>query len=317
MGDMGRRLMTLDTASLYFRAYYGVPNTVGAPDGTPVNAVRGLLDFISRLVTNHRPTDLVAAWDDDWRPDFRVAAIASYKAHRVGAEAKEDVPDDLSPQVDIIIDLLAALGIARIGAPGYEADDVIGSLAEQAAHPVEIVTGDRDLFQLINDSQGIRVLYTASKGVGNAEVIDESAVLARYGVRADQYADFALLRGDPSDGLPGVLGIGEKTAARLLTQFGSIAELVSALESDIEIPATRLAAKSVSAKLRRKILSSRDYIEAAGPVVRVARDIVLPDVDMAVPIVPADPAAVAYLGQRWGLGRSVDRVLAAMAASGH
>src|SRR3954449_12939007 len=162
MADRPEKLLLLDTASLYFRAYFGVPDSVKAPDGTPVNAVRGLLDMIARLVTDHRPTRLVMCWDDDWRPQFRVDAIPSYKAHRVAVEVPgttgvEEVPDTLSPQVPIIVEVLAALGIARVGVPGYEADDVIGTLVARevaATNPaaVEVITGDRDLFQLVDDA---------------------------------------------------------------------------------------------------------------------------------------------------------------------
>lgn len=130
--------MLLDTASLYFRAYFGVPDSVRAPDGTPVNAVRGLLDFIARLVQDHHPDDLVACWDNDWRPRWRVELIPSYKAHRVAVERpegpdEEETPDTLAPQVPIIEAVLDALGIARVGVAGYEADDVIGTLTGRAA----------------------------------------------------------------------------------------------------------------------------------------------------------------------------------------
>src|SRR5213076_3406209 len=171
------KLLLLDTASLYFRAYFGVPDTVRAPDGTPVNAVRGLLDFISRLVQDHRPDQLVACMDADWRPQWRVDLIPTYKTHRVAeaaTEGKEEIPDTLAPQVPIIEQVLDALGIARVGVPGYEADDVIGTLATRAKGPVQIVTGaretadhqpprvlivtgDRDLFQLVDDAHGVQV----------------------------------------------------------------------------------------------------------------------------------------------------------------
>lgn len=197
------KLLLLDTASLYFRAYFGVPESVKAPDGTPVNAVRGLLDFIARLVTDHSPAGLVACMDADWRPQWRVDLIPSYKAHRVAEETEgtEEVPDTLSPQVPVIEAVLDAVGIARVGVPGYEADDVIGTLATAAAGPVAIVTGDRDLFQLVDDARGVRVLYPR-KGVGDCDVVDEAAIEERYGVRAGQYADFAALRGTRATAFP-------------------------------------------------------------------------------------------------------------------
>src|SRR5690606_31103274 len=210
-----RPLMLLDAASLYFRAFFGVPDSIKAPDGTPVNAVRGFLDGIARLVQARRPARLVACWDDDWRPAFRVAAIPSYKAHRVAADGGEEVPDALAAQVPVIVDVLEAFGIARVGAPGYEADDVIGTLtAREVARPdgerapVEVVTGDRDLFQLVDDDARVRVLYPA-RGVSDPDEVDQARLVERYGVPSGSaYADMAVLRGDPSDGLPGVAGIG-------------------------------------------------------------------------------------------------------------
>ncbi|MEK0100999.1 flap endonuclease, partial [Streptomyces sp. A475] len=204
------RLMLLDTASLYFRAYFGVPDSVKAPDGTPVNAVRGLLEFITRLVHDHHPDSRVACMDADWRPQWRVDLIPSYKAHRVAQEtgtgqsgsSTEEIPDTLSPQVPIIEDVLDAVGIARVGVEGYEADDVIGTFTGRATGPVDIVTGDRDLYQLVDDARERRVLYPL-KGVGTLQVTDEELLREKYGVDGSGYVDLALLRGDPSDGLPG------------------------------------------------------------------------------------------------------------------
>src|SRR4051794_25860450 len=221
--------MLLDTASLYFRAFYGVPDSFHAPDGTPVNAVRGLLDFISRLVGEYRPTHLACCWDNDWRPQWRVDLIPSYKAHRVEYVVQfgpdvEDVPDPLEAQVPIILDVLEAFGIAVVGADGYEADDVIGTLSRDAGMPVDVGTGDRDLFQLVDDENEVRILYIA-RGVGRHERVTNDVVREKYGIEGQQYADFAALRGDPSDGLPGVNGIGEKTATTLLQRFDTMAGL--------------------------------------------------------------------------------------------
>ncbi len=301
-----KRLMVLDTASLYFRAFYGVPSSIMAPDGTQINAVRGLLDFISRLVEDHQPTDLIAAWDDDWRPDFRVAAIPTYKAHRVvetpdtdGSDDGEDVPDELGHQVQLIIEVLELIGIARLGAPGYEADDVIGSLVAQSDYPVLVVTGDRDLFQLVDDSRPVRVLYTAAKGVGNAEVIDDSAIRERYGVGAHQYADYALLRGDTSDGLPGVRGIGEKTASAMISEFGDIDSLVAAVQA---------GNSGVKAGAQRNLIAGLDYIERARDVVRVAPDITLKPVESVLPTKAAYPVQLNEFATRWGLTSAIDRL---------
>ncbi|CAL9386233.1 5'-3' exonuclease [Streptomyces sp. enrichment culture] len=301
-------LMLLDTASLYFRAYFGVPESVKAPDGTPVNAVRGLLDFIDRLVKDHGPDRLVACMDADWRPQWRVDLIPSYKAHRVAEEQEtgpdvEEVPDTLSPQVPVIEEVLDALGIARVGVAGYEADDVIGTFTARAEGPVDIVTGDRDLYQLVDDARGVRVLYPV-KGVGTLQVTDEAALRAKYGVDGRGYADLALLRGDPSDGLPGVPGIGEKTAAKLLAEFTDLAGILAAVDD----PRSKLTPTQ-----RRRLDEARPYLAVAPKVVRVADDVPLPDVDTALPRAPRDPAAVESLAARWGLGGSVTRLLATLA----
>src|ERR1044072_4408763 len=137
--------MLLDTASLYFRAFFGVPE-IKAPNGTPVNAVRGLLDFMSRLVGEYQPDHLVCCWDNDWRPQWRGALVATHKAHRVADVQPgdkpdvEDVPDPLEIQVPVIEAVLKAYGIAKVGADHYEADDVIGTLAPGAARPGDLVT---------------------------------------------------------------------------------------------------------------------------------------------------------------------------------
>lgn len=297
--------MLLDTPSLYFRAFHGVPTTVTAPDGSPVNAVRGLLDFIARLVRTHHPDRLVACFDADWRPAFRVAALPSYKAHRLAADGGESVPAELSPQVPVIEAVLDAIGLARIGVAGYEADDVIGTLAVAAAGPVDIVTGDRDLFQLVRDDQPVRVIYTAARGVGRAEIVDETAVARRYGIPGRAYADFAMLRGDPSDGLPGVAGIGEKTAAALVTRFGSVAAMLAALDAD--------ETAGFPAGARARLSAARDYLAAAGPVVRVATDVPLPAYDDTQPRSPRNPLRLVELADRWGLDSALNRLLAALA----
>lgn len=299
-----RRLMLLDAASLYFRAYFGVPESVRAPDGTPVNAVRGLLDFLARLVRDHRPDNLVACMDVDWRPAWRVALIPSYKAHRVaeesaGAPDAETVPDTLSPQVPVIEEVLDALGICRLGAAGYEADDVIGTLCGRARGPVDIVTGDRDLYQLIDDGRGVRVLYPV-RGVSTLAVVDGAALREKYGVAGHQYADLALLRGDPSDGLPGVAGIGEKTAAALLRRHGDLAGILAALDD----PAAPFGPAQ-----RRRLAESRPYLDVAQRVVRVATDVPLPRHDAGLPRAPRQPRVLQELNARWGLGGPLRRLL--------
>lgn len=312
------RLLLLDSASLYFRAFFGVPDSVKAPDGTPVNAVRGLLDMIARLVQDRRPTRLVACWDDDWRPAFRVEAIPSYKAHRVaqavpGGSDVEEVPDLLTPQVPVIVEVLEAFGIARVGAPGFEADDVIGTLvAREKARPaeeraaVDVVTGDRDLFQLVDDEAHVRVLYTV-RGIKDLEVVDAARLAERYAVASGQaYADMAVLRGDPSDGLPGVPGIGEKTAATLVHRYGSLDGILAARDAgDPGLTATQ----------RRRLTEAADYLAVAPRVVQVAPDAPVGDVPDALPRVAADPERLVALAERWGLASSVKRVVDALASA--
>ena len=301
--------MLLDTASLYFRAFYGVPDAFHAPDGTPVNAVRGLLDFISRLVTDYRPTHLACCWDNDWRPQWRVDLIPSYKSHRVeyvvtAGPDVEVVPDPLEVQVPVILDVLEAFGIAVVGADGYEADDVIGTLSRDAGMPVDIVTGDRDLFQLVDDDAEVRILYIA-RGVGRHERVTNSVIRDKYSIDGRQYADFAALRGDPSDGLPGVDGIGEKTAATLLQRFDTMAGLRAAAED----PASNIAPSP-----RRRIREAAAYLEVAPTVVAVARDIDLGEPDLELPLSPVDPERLVALSARWNLESPIARLVEALTA---
>jgi 5'-3' exonuclease len=300
--------MLLDTASLYFRAFYGVPDSLKRADGTSVNAVRGLLDIIARLVTDFEPTHLVACWDDDWRPHWRVELIPSYKAHRVaevvpGGPDVEETPDPLEAQIPMIRELLAVLGIPVVGAEHHEADDVIGTLATGADLPVDVVTGDRDLFQLVDDARDVRVVYTA-RGMSKLEVVTDVTVVGKYGVLPSQYADFAVLRGDASDGLPGVSGIGEKTAASLLQQFGDLDSLIAAA-ADPSAP--------LSATMRARIAGAADYLDVAPTVVEVVRDLVFETFDARLAPLDADGVAeLERLAADWNLGGSAQRVLKAL-----
>jgi 5'-3' exonuclease len=273
--------------------------------------VRGLLDFIARLVTDYRPTDLVCCWDNDWRPQWRVDLLPTYKAHRVEEEREsapdvEEVPDPLEVQIPVILAVLEAFGISVVGADGYEADDVIGTLATKAGKPVDIVTGDRDLFQLVDDEAEVRVLYIA-RGVGRHERVTNDWVRAKYGIDARQYADFATLRGDASDGLPGVAGVGEKTAATLLGRFDDIDGIVSAaLDPDSDM----------GPGPRGKVKQAADYLEVAPTVVAVARDLDLGGprggLSTTLPRTPADPEALLDLAQRYGLESPVQRLVEAL-----
>ena len=305
---MTGRTMLLDSASLYFRAFYGVPDTVKAPDGTPVNAVRGFLDIIAKLVTDYQPDALIACWDDDWRPRWRVDLIPSYKGHRVaqlvpGGVDVEETPEALVTQVPVIRKVLDAVGIPIVGAAEHEADDVIGTLATTATGPVDVVTGDRDLFQLVDDEREVRVIYTA-RGMSNLELVTGDVVQSKYGVRADQYADFAAMRGDTSDGLPGVAGIGEKTAAALLSDYGDLAGIIAAAED---------SSSGMKPAARARFAAAVDYLAVAPRVVEVVRDLPLPEVDARLTAPSVEQReALSALSERWGLGGSLDRLLTAL-----
>ncbi|HEX2774155.1 MAG TPA: 5'-3' exonuclease [Micromonosporaceae bacterium] len=298
-------LLLVDAPSLYFRAYFGIPESAAkAPDGSPVNAVRGFLDMLATLIRARRPDRLVCALDYDWRPDWRVALLPSYKAHRLAPDGGEVVPDTLTPQIPVLLDVLAAVGITAVGAAGYEADDVLGTLATRETPPIEVISGDRDLFQLVDDSRPVRLLY-CGRGVAKLDDCDDAAVQARYGVPADRYADFAALRGDPSDGLPGVPGVGEKTAARLVTRYGGLDAIVAALDD----PAAGFAPG-----LRAKLKDASDYLAVAPTVVRVARDVPLPPLATHLPTAPVDADRLIALAERWNLAGPCRRLVDALAA---
>jgi 5'-3' exonuclease len=333
-------LQLLDLAGIYFRAFFAVPTSTTSPDGRPVNAVRGALDIIARVIADGRPTRVIACLDLDWRPAWRVALIDSYKTHRVlepgssqavslavGTDAVaaatphsgtagpstdiEVVPDELAPQVPILLDTLAAIGITVAGAPGYEADDVIGTLAHaEVKDPVEVVTGDRDLFQVARDeSPAVTVRYIGA-GMSKAKVYTAADVAARYGIPPGGYADFAALRGDPSDGLPGVPGVGEKTAATLIGRFGSIEGLVEAMDA---------RSTGLAPGIRTKLAAARDYLLVAPKVVRVAVDApvrVEPAGGGPLPAEPVDPEALSELVRTHGIGGPVARLVQSLESVG-
>ena len=296
---MPGQLTLLDAPSLWYRAFHGVPSSVVAPDGTPTGAVRGFLDNVSRIVRDTRPARLVACLDLDWRPQFRVDAVPSYKQHRTVAGGAEDEPPTLAPQVEVLLEVLDALGVCVTGVEGYEADDVIGTLATRGTGAVDVVTGDRDLLQLVDDSRPVRVLYTVEK----LKPYDEAAVTAKYGIPGRAYAELAVLRGDPSDGLPGVKGVGEKTAAALVSRFGDVDGVLAALD--------RGDADGFPAGARAKLEAARDYLAVAPAVTRVVRDLPVPELDDALPRAPRDPERLVALSDRWGLDSPLERVLAA------
>lgn len=278
--------LLIDGSSLMFRAFFGLPVTIRSPKGEPINAVRGFLDMLARLVSLRNPNAVVVATDENWRPEFRVAVMPSYKTARLERGA---MPPDLAPQEPIIRQVLTAVGVEVIGADGYEAEDVIASLLPHLSGTVEIATGDRDLFALVRDPD-VRVLYT-QQGIGHLQVVDEAEVERRYGIPGRRYGDFAVLRGDPSDGLPGVPGVGEKTAAQLIRRYGDLDGLLE---------------------------SGRLSPEAAR-YVGLARTVAMPVGTAGVRIPTAtgwervrDDAAVARLNARYGIDGSTDRLIRAL-----
>lgn len=296
-------LMLLDSASLWYRAYYGMPDTLLAPDGTPVNAIRGYLDMTARLVGIYKPNRLVACLDGDWRPSWRVDIFPAYKANRLEEEGEEEVePETLTPQIPILLDILDLFGIPVVGVDDYEADDVMATYAEIEKGPIRIVTGDRDLFQMVDDQRDIKVVYLA-KGISQHELVDIKYVSERYAIPGDRYDLFAMFRGDPSDGLPGVKGIGEKGAAVIANNFANVEDaLAAAHQSHAALPPA----------LAKKIVAGADYLSIAPKLVRVCRDVPLPQVDLAIPDAPADLSKLYQMKEHYGLGASIDRLIAAL-----
>lgn len=301
-GEERDSLMVFDTSYLYYRAFFGVPSSLRAPDGSPVNAIRGLLDALARLIEQYSPSRVACAWDDDWRPAWRTELVPSYKAHRVldevpaGVDA-EETPDELGVQVPLIREVLEAVGMPIIGAADHEADDVLGSLAAQHDGRCWVVTGDRDLFQLVDEET--RVIWVG-QGVAKHQVVDANWLEAKYGVLPHRYVDFSVLRGDPSDGLPGVRGVGEKSAARLTESFASLEALVTASLD---------GSGQISPAIRRSISESAEYILKAEAVVSVVLDLPLSRA-ASIPLSP-NAERVAELGERLGLSGPIGRLVSA------
>lgn len=299
-------ILLIDSASLWYRAFYGMPDTLRSPSGAPVNAIRGFIDSVARLTTQYRPKQIVACLDGDWRPSWRTALMPEYKAARDlqiaddQARAQEEI--DLENQVPVILDLLDAIGLPIIGIDDYEADDVIATLSTREPGPIVIATGDRDLFQLVDDDKPVQVAYLA-KGITSHELVDLAWISERYGIPGERYALLALLRGDPSDGLPGVRGIGEKGGAKIVSIFGSVQEMINAAaEGDSRL----------TPNLSKKILDGVEYLKRAEPVVNCVRDLRLPDLPARMPSVIADRKRLEELVQEFGVGTSVNRLLSAL-----
>ena len=295
-------LMLLDSASLWYRAYFGMPDTLQSPKGEPINAIRGFLDMSARLINNYKPNRLVACLEGDWRPSWRVDLFPGYKANRVDEDGDEAEPDTLSPQIPILLEVLDALGIATVGVDDYEADDVIATLSKTQKGPIRIVTGDRDLFQLVDDEKDVKVVYLA-KGLTNHDLVDKSWIANKYQIPGDRYALFAMIRGDASDGLPGLKGIGEKGAAQIANIYPDLPSVLSAAKNGDD---------KLKPALIKKILESEDYAKIAPTLVHCALDVPLPKLETKLDNDNVDLNEVKKLQERFGLGASVDRLLAAL-----
>jgi len=296
-------LMLLDSASLWYRAYYGMPDTLLSPTGMPVNAIRGYLDMTARLISMYSPNRIVACIEGDWRPSWRVDLFPAYKANRLEDESDvEEEPETLTPQIPVLLDLLDAFGIPMVGVDDYEADDVMATFAVREKGPIRIVTGDRDLFQLVDDKRDVKVVYLA-KGISQHDLVDISWVANKYAIPGDRYSLFAMFRGDPSDGLPGVKGIGEKGAALIANNFASVDEALTG---------ARVGHEVLSASLAKKIIEGADYLKIAPTLVNCARDVAIPKMEIAMPSKPADLSGIYAIKDEYGLGASVDRLISAL-----
>lgn len=298
-------VMILDTASLYYRSFYALPTSMTAPDGHPHNAIRGVLQTIERLRGIYQPRTLLCAWDTDWRPEWRVNLIPSYKTHRVEEESaagdEEAEPDELGPQIGAIREILEAWGVPVVGVREFEADDVAGTLARAASdggYSTVVVTGDRDFVQLVGGE--VRVVMTVKGGMDSWPLLDADAVVERFGVTPSQYLDVAILKGDPSDGLPGVPGIGEKTAVALVSAFGT-------LEKVRQTSASETVERPLTPRLARLVVENMKYLDAAQRVAAIRRDVPIPHlqdiVSQPIPTAASHPQTWENLLAEWGVQR--------------
>jgi 5'-3' exonuclease len=295
-------LMLLDSASLWYRAFFGMPDTLVSPSGLQVNAIRGYLDMTSKLINLYKPNRIVACLEGDWRPSWRVELFPDYKMNRLDETGEEEEPDTLTPQIPILLDLLEALGIPMLGVDDYEADDLMATLAVNQPGPVRIVTGDRDLFQLVDDKRDVKIVYLA-KGVANHDLVDLKWIERKYEIPGDRYGLFAMIRGDASDGLPGIKGIGEKGAASIAKQFTDLTEVMKAAVSNDE---------RLTPNLRKKLLESAEYAKIAPRLVGCATDVSIPEMKIHIPSEPLDSKKVQNIKDEYGLGTSVDRIMNAL-----
>ena len=295
-------LLLLDSASLWYRAYFGMPDTLLSPKGEPINAVKGFLDMSARLINIYSPNRFVACLEGDWRPSWRVDLFPEYKLNRIDDSGEEAEPDTLSPQIPVLLDVLDAFGFATLGVDDYEADDVIATLSKSERGPIRIASGDRDLFQLVDDEKDVKIVYLA-KGLSNHDLVDIDWISKKYEIPGDRYALFAMIRGDASDGLPGLKGIGEKGAALIAKSFSQMQDVVKAAENEDELLPKTLA---------KKVLASKEYARIAPKLVNCALDVPIPSMNIDLPKRPNSLTKIKELQSEYGLGSSVDRLISAI-----
>jgi 5'-3' exonuclease len=295
-------LLLLDSASLWYRAYFGMPDTLLSPKGEPINAVKGFLDMSARLINIYSPNRFVACLEGDWRPSWRVDLFPEYKLNRIDDSGEEAEPDTLSPQIPVLLDVLDAFGFATLGVDDYEADDVIATLSKSERGPIRIASGDRDLFQLVDDRKDVKIVYLA-KGLSNHDLVDIDWISKKYEIPGDRYALFAMIRGDASDGLPGLKGIGEKGAALIAKSFSQMQDVVKAAENEDELLPKTLA---------KKVLASKEYARIAPKLVNCALDVPIPSMNIDLPKEPNSLTKIKDLQSEYGLGSSVDRLISAL-----
>ncbi|MEI6294476.1 MAG: 5'-3' exonuclease [Actinomycetes bacterium] len=295
-------LLLLDSASLWYRAFFGMPDTLLSPSGEPVNAIKGFLDMSARLINQYQPSRLVACLEGDWRPSWRVELFPGYKANRIDESGEEEEPDTLGPQIPILLDILEAFGIPMVGVDDYEADDIMATFSVKERGPTFVATGDRDLFQLVDDKRRVKIVYLA-KGISNHDLVDRAWIKNRYEIPGDRYALFAMLRGDASDGLPGVRGIGEKGAAHIANHFETIEDALAAAHA---------ADGKLTPALRKKLIDGADYVAIAPKLVHCALDVPIPSMSIAMPTRPLDMTQIWQYKEQYGLGTSIDRMIAAL-----
>jgi len=251
--------LAIDLSSLIFRSFYGLPTSIKDSEGHPINGVKGYLETLNRLKNLYSPENVIHAIDEDWRPKWRIDLLPQYKAHRVLDDNEEEVDDALERQIELLPEILQTLGMQCLGKSNYEADDVLASIAKSNQNTI-IVSGDKDLFQVIDDK---RKIFVHLLGKDGGVLFNEKELKKRIGIEAKSYLDFAVLKGDSSDGLPGVKGIGEKTALGIIKGFRSIDNLIDKFDKS----------KKLTAKQKIVIADSIPYLKKAVKVVKLKEDL--------------------------------------------